>query len=82
MFDNASDGGVFTKTHLWSGDFRFQFVPFEPCRVLWIGTMLRFQVRCNSPCARISDLHHCQAGSNPILWVGDLAVLHTIVLLL
>jgi hypothetical protein len=34
MFDDTSDGGVCTNTHLWSGDFRFQFVPVEPRRVL------------------------------------------------
>jgi hypothetical protein len=70
-----------TVSHLWSGEFRFQFVLVEPCRVLRIGDLLHSQVCRTPPRAWVGDLHHFQVHSYPVLRVGDLEVLLSSVLL-
>ena len=44
MPDNLSGGGVFTITHLWNGDYQFQFVLVEPRYTLQKGNLLHSQV--------------------------------------
>jgi hypothetical protein len=68
-------------SHLWSGEFRFQFVLVEPCRVLRIGDLLHSQVYRTPPRAWVGDLHHFQVYSYPVLRAGDLEVLLSVVIL-
>jgi hypothetical protein len=70
-----------TVSHLWSGEFRFQFVLVEPCCVLRIGDLLHSQVCRTPPRAWVGDLHHFQVHSYPVLRAGDLEVLLSVDLL-